>query len=428
MKIAVIGSGPVAFEAALDFYLEGAEVKIIGKRRPLSKLHFFGTTSPFKDLSIDPALFMTSLGRDFIGLESKVKEDSMTYEELWESYCAPLSQKMMEQGLYLNREVLRVQKRFLDPEEEIKGRSRLHDLFRVTYGLNPSGMVEEQIKENPELKEKLGADILASLKNQVESFEDFDLVFDCRGDYQRPIPMGAGHHYALNEKSVAALGGISYGLPSFDQLEELKKNKVLTVVGSGLASAYTVLALESWLEEKSHILNIISSEKSLFKRVLSEDKLPSELKEKLKSLIGTSMEKWRQECLKTEKELHAWRDLPLHEKNKVPQPQFPEPQLRLFEGYSVSSVDRLIDREGLFLTLEIPSWRDEEKKELVTVAQDHVIAVVGYRLDPRFCEGLCDDEPGHFSFISNEQQQNPKASLERLPLVKSEILKFFSRA
>lgn len=424
MKIAVIGSGPVAFEAALDFYLEGAEVKIIGKGRPLSKLHLFATTAPFKALPIDGSSFMTSKGREFVSLN----EGPNDYQSLWENYFAPLAKKMMELGLYHQREVLRVQKRFLDPDEEIEGRSRLHDLFRLTYGLNPSGMVEEQIKENPELKEKLGEDILASLKNQVESFEDFDLVFDCRGDFQRPIPMGAGHHYALNEKSVAALGGITYGLPNKDQLEDLKTNKVLTIVGSGLASAYTVLALESWLNEQGGILNIISSEKSLFKKVLSEEKLPKDLKERLKSLIGTSMEKWRQECLKTEEELLKWRDLPLHEKNKIPQPQFPEPQLRLFEGYSVTSVDRLIDREGLFLTLEIPGWRDQEKKDLVTVAQDHVIAVVGYRPDSRFCEGLREDEPGHFSFSSNEQQQNPKASLERLPLVKSEILKFFSRA
>lgn len=424
MKIAVIGSGLVAFESALEFYLEGAEVKIIGRGRPLSKLYFYSQTESFKDLPLEGDLFTTSNGRDFISLQ----DAPATYKSFWDNYAAPLTKKMMELGLYHQREVLRVQKRFLDPEEEIEGRSRLLDLFRLTYGLNPSGMVEEQIKENPELEEKLGPEILSSLKNQVESFEDFDLVFDCRGDYQRPIPLGAGHHYALNEKSVAALGGISYGLPSFEKLEELKGHKTLTLVGSGLASAIVTLALEDWLKEPAHVLNIISSEKSLFKKVLAGNQLDSELKEKLRTLIGTSMEKWRQACLKTEKELHEWRDLPIHEKNKIPQPQFPEPQLRLFEGYSVSSVDRLIDRDGLFLTLEIPEWRDAEKKELVTVAQDHVIAVVGYRLDPRFCEGLSKDEPGYFTFFTNGQQQTPKASLERLPLVKSEILKFFSRA
>ncbi len=424
MKIAVIGSGPVALEAALDFYNEGAHVKVIGKRAPCSKLAFMGSHSSFKDLKVNADDYTTPEGLEFLGLQ----EQPETYRELWENYYSPLIKKFYELGLFHQREVLRVQKRFLDPKEEIPGHSRLFDLFRLTYGLNPSGLVEEQIKENPELEEKLGQEILSSLKNQVESFEDFDLIFDCRGSFQKPIPLGAGHHYALNEKSVAALGGISYGLPTLEELQQYQNKKVLTLVGSGKACALTFLALEDWLEKPGNILNIISSERSLFKGLLESELLDNDLKIKLKELIKRHMELWRQDCLKTEEELHKWRDLPLHEKNKVPQPQFPEPKLRLFEGYSVSSVDRLIDRDGLFLTLEIPQWRDAEKKELVTVAQDHVIAAVGYRQESQFSEGLHEDEPGYFAFFSNQHHHTPKASLERLPLVKSDIFKFFSKA
>jgi hypothetical protein len=165
MKIAVIGSGPVALEAALDFYLEGAHVKVIGKRAPCSKLAFMATQAPFKDLKPEVDEYISREGMKFLDLDEKPE----TFAELWDHYYLPLIKKFYELGLYHQREVLRVQKRFLEPHEEIPGHSRLYDLFRLTYGLNPSGLVEEQIKENPELEEKLGQEILSSLKNQVES-------------------------------------------------------------------------------------------------------------------------------------------------------------------------------------------------------------------------------------------------------------------
>lgn len=422
MKIAVLGNGPVALEVALDFHLEGADVRVIGRRSPCSKIENLAQTVPQSPINSQDYVSQQTL--DHLGLK-----DSMTdFAGLWQNYYRPLIGFLGQQGILHQRDILRIQKRFLEKEETIENHSRLYDLFRVTYGLNPSGMVEEQLKENPELQEKLSQDILQSLKTQVESFEDFDLVFDCRGDFQKPIPIGSGGHFALNEKSISELGGISYGMPTLSELEEMRKHKVLTIVGSGFAAAYTFLALEDWLELDGNILNIISSEKNLFHKVLKSDELEDSLKNRLRALISKYMESWRQDCLKTEEDLQKWRDLPLHEKNKVSQPQFPEPKLRLFEGYSVSSVDRLIDREGLFLTLEIPSWRDSEKKELVTVAQDHVIAVVGYRHNQEFSESLAQEEPGYFAFFTGHGHQKPKPSLELLPLVKSEVFKYFSRA
>lgn len=422
MKIAVLGNGPVALEVALDFHLEGADVRVIGKNNPCSKLARLASLSP--DTAIDSQNYIQAKTLESLNLSGPFE----SFQGLWDNYYSPLISFLGKEGVLHQREVLRVQKRFLEKDEAIENHTRLYDLFRITYGLNPSGLVDEQLKENPELKEKLTEDILQSLKNQVESFEDFDLVFDCRGDFQRPIPIGSGGHFALNEKSIAEFGSIHYGLPSSKGLEELTKNKVLTLVGSGVGAALTFLSLEEWLKEEGNILNIISSEKNLFSKVLKSENFHETLKTRLRTLISEHMETWRQNCLATEKELHKWRDLPLHEKNKIPQPQFPEPKLRLFEGYSISSVDRLIDRDGLFLTLEIPQWRDSDKKELVTVAQDQVIAVVGYRPDHHFNESLAQEEPGYFTFFKGKHHQIPKPSLELLPLVKSEVFKYFSRA
>ena len=422
MKIAVVGSGPVAFEVGLSFYLEGADVRIIGHQNPCSKLIMMAEN--FGHLLLDPEKYITSLGREFISLQ----KDPETFQDLWSNYYEPLIQKISGLGLWHQREVLRVQKRFLDSQENIEDHTRLYDLFRLIYGLNPSGLVEEQIKENPELKEKLGPEMLDSLKNQAESFEDFDLVFDCRGPCQRPIPLGAGNHYALNERSVAEMGGVLYGIEGLKQLEEIKSQKVVTIVGSSTQSALLFLSLKTWLEVDGNILNIISTENSLFQKVLKNNQISDSLKNELKALIYKHMETWRQECLKTEEAVHQWRELPLHEKTKNPQPQFPEPKLRLFEGYSVTSVDRLIDRDGLFLTLEIPEWRDSEKKEMVTVAQDKVIAAVGYRPDEEFSLGLNADEPGYFNFSRDLTTETPMPSLELIPLVKSEVFKYFTKA
>ncbi|MCF8058772.1 MAG: hypothetical protein K9K67_05720 [Bacteriovoracaceae bacterium] len=422
MKIAVVGSGPVAFEVGLSFHLEGADVRVIGRQSPCSKLEMMANN--FGHYSLNPESYISSKGREFVGLE----EDPQNFQDLWSNYYVPLIQKMVQAGLFHQRDVLRVQKRFLDTDEHIDSHTRLYDLFRLTYGLNPSGLVEEQIKENPELKEKLGPEMLNSLKNQVESFEDFDLIFDCRGPCQRAIPMGAGNHFALNERSVAELGGVLYGDKGIKELEEVKKQKILTIVGSSIQSALQFLSLKEWLEEEGNILNIISTENSMFQKVLKNELTNESIKSELKNLIHTHLEVWRQACLKTEEAVHEWRQLAPHEKVKISEPQFPEPKLRLFEGYSVTSVDRLIDREGLYLTLEIPEWRDSQKREMVTVSQERVIAAVGYLPDYEFSLGLHPEEPGYFNFSKDIDAWTPKPSLELIPLVKSEVFKYFTKA
>lgn len=439
MKIAVIGNGPVGLEAGLEFFLEGADVRIIGRRSPACKIEILAERFP--TLTCQGTQYISNNGQTILRESGESFDQTLlgevTYFRLWNEYYLPIIKTLAKEGVFSQREVLRVQKRFCYPTEEIPNRSRLHDLFRLTYGVNPSGLVEEQVNENPELREKLSDEIMNSLKEQVESFEDFDLIFDCRGPFQRPIPMGAGHHFALNEQSVSSLGGIEYGTEAWANLDQIKginlgkANQTITLVGGGAETAYTFLALTPWLREDSkRVLNIISSETEAF----------ASLKNEQENILTTALEKeinfyrnrWSDECQRIELEIRDWKERPDYEKAKIPRPEFPDPQLRLYEGYSVVSVDRLMDREGLYLTLEIPPWRSSEKKEMVTVAQDAIISAVGHRRDERFFEGLQKGELGFFSFLSDDEGNDgwgtPSYALAMIPSVKSEILKYFSRA
>ena len=130
--------------------------------------------------------------------------------------------------------------------------------------------LDMQIKENPELAEKLDQDILSSLQNSIESFEDFDLVFDCRGPYQEPKCLGTGGLPALNENRLKESEEMIYGLEhlSFD----FEKDKILTLYGSGVTSALSLVSLKSWLEKDGNVLNLVTPESAAFKKFLSDEK------------------------------------------------------------------------------------------------------------------------------------------------------------
>jgi hypothetical protein len=423
MKIAVIGSGPLAIEAAAEFLHEGADVRVIGQGDLGTKIKFLAEN--FGELPIEGTDYTRARTRERLNLNN-IPTD---FKSLWENYYSPLIDEL--RGHVYGRKVLRVQKRFLHQTEEIKDHSRLYDLFRVTYGLNPSGMVDEQLKENPELAEKLEGNILDSLKSQVESFEDFDLVFDTRGPFQNPLPLGSGENFALNERALKEMGSFLYGFDALRDLEAVKEHKKVTIVGDGALSALTFLSLFDWLQSGDKVLNIVTDKERTFESFFNSNHFSS-LQEKVRTLISDEMNSWRESCQQTEKEILKWRELPQYERVKVPQPQFPEPRLRLFEGYSVSSCDKLIDQQEIFMTMEIPPWRnpEDEKRDLVTLGQDCIIGQKGFAglsQDFASAEMLRAKEPGYFP-ISHGEQRLPKDGFEALEKAREDIFRFFSRA
>src|SRR5690606_33683713 len=75
---------------------------------------------------------------------------------------------------------LSVAKRFLAPHEEINGRSRFYDLFRVIYSVDPRDFIEQQKETNPEAYERMTTEVVQSLGHKIEMYNNFDLVLDLR--------------------------------------------------------------------------------------------------------------------------------------------------------------------------------------------------------------------------------------------------------
>ena len=425
MKLAILGTGPMAMELALFFHNEGAMVKMIGPQNPGGKIQRLALAPVSSSIELK-ASGLSPWGIEFT---QYTPEQSVSYREIWDNYYSKISTFLKTEKIFIPRELIRVQKQFLHTDEEIKGRTRLLDLFRVTYGLNASGLVEEQLAENPELADKIGADILESLKNQVESFEDFDLVVDCRGPFQTPLRIGAGGDFALNERPLGELGLIEYG---HDFIKESDTNlKTLTLVGDDQLAAFQLVLLEQWLEVAGHELNIVTHHQSAFEIFLADKDQDSWLQDRVRSIITKYMKNWRAECEAVEKKILEWRELEPHMKAKVSKPVFPEPKIKLYESYTITSVDKLTDRDQVFLTLELPLWKNEgnERRDLITLAQDRVIASCGFEEDHAPIKSLkrVDNEPGFLTLDWSNQRLNLDNGLESIEKIIDQVFTYFSK-
>ncbi len=426
MKLAVLGTGALALELSLFFHNEGAMVKMIGPQNPGGKIQRLAENKNSAMLKVSSSVCTTPWGLEFTGFQVP---SEITYKELWENYYQKIAVFLSAERVFVPRDLIRVQKQFLHPEESIAKRTRLLDLFRVTYGLNASGLVEQQLAENPELADKIGADILESLKNQVESFEDFDLVIDARGPFQAPLRMGAGLEFALNEHPLSEMGLIHYGYDFLGFGSD--DHKTLTIVGDGEVAALQLCLLEDWLENPGKELNIVTYQSSAFEKMLSDDKVDQNLKDKVRTLITKYMKNWRAECEQVEQELLKWRELEPHVKAKVTRPEFPEPKIKLYEGYTITSVDKLTDREQVFLTLELPAWKNEDgdRKELITLSQDRVLACTGYESDLTPIRSIkrVNHEPGFMEFHWNQEIPTLENGLDQVKALIDQVFTYFSK-
>ena len=175
MKIAVLGSGPLALEAALHFDQLGASVTIFANNDlggMVTRVSQFAPETSFED---DWISLTSKVGRDSVSLNKDLKLVP-SVGEYYEDYLASLIKKGSPNIVVKPGLVQRVHKRFLSIDEQIPGKSRLGDLFRVVFTTDPETSILKQVESNPELFEKLGSDVIESLNESVESFDDFDLV------------------------------------------------------------------------------------------------------------------------------------------------------------------------------------------------------------------------------------------------------------
>jgi len=398
MKLAIIGSGPLAILSAQHFDQLGAEVVLFQKSPLGGNVRFL--LNHFPDLKIP-----------VIGGEKKLSE-------FWEQDLVPAIEHIEQRQLTKAGEVLRVHKRFLHKEEMIYGKSRLHDLFRVVFSVNPKEAILKQLEENPEMFKQLGDQVVDSLHMPVESFEDFDIVIDARGLGREPMPMGAANACALNEKNIRGTAAIHYEKSILDCSLENKKSIVL--VGNSESAALALLKCKEWLFAKpEHTLSWVTH---------TEYTHPFHnewLNEEVKKLVQEVKNHFEKEKAIFEKKIREWRDLEDYVKVKIPKPLEPEAKLKIFQGYDVTSVDRLLDREGVFTTIESPDFRDfAPVNDLKTLPADAIFVGCGVIDSSLFEAGEKADEPGHYIL----KGVTLASGLHQIKAIEENILSFFSRA
>ena len=400
MKMAIIGSGPLAILTASHFDKMGADV-VLFQRSPL------GGNVRF-------------LLEHFPTFKLKHENTEMTVTEFFEKTIVPTVIALEEFKLTKQGDVLRVHKRFLHPEEKVPAKSRMHDLFRVIYSLNPQENILKQLEESPEMFKQLGEDVINSLHRPVESFEDFDIVIEATGLGQGPAPMGAGKSYALNETNLHDSSVIFYEKDIFTKLN-LENKKSIILVGEGVSLKLALLKFKSWLMEKpGRELHWVTYQPTNIP--CGVEWLDLEVENFLKAIA----EKFETSKIEFEKKMHEWRDLEDYVKVKIPKPLEPTPLLIVHEGFDVTSVDRLLDREGVFATIESPDFRSFSKapSHMMTLAGDALCVARGVAEKRLGGTNLEASEPGYYKIKS----QDLDSGLKELKLIEEDILNYFKKA
>lgn len=399
MKLAILGSSPLALEAALRFHFHGASLTLFsGKEEPVE---WSGENT-------------SQLGTRTL-IETGATTKKIHNWDDWKNwYQKPLFNFLRQHQIVKEHEVVSVTKRFLAPGEEISGKSRFYDLFRVIYEMNPQEFIQEQKDTNPELYQKLSEEFMGSLQSILEMYEDFDLVLDFR--YPMVTKSMAANGRALGEKRINP-AKVVYGLETLKTLPD-ENDRDIAVIGSGKLAAEVILKFEAWLKDPRMNLFVIST-----------DADPFAGNKKVAHILEAMEKDFQAEIVKFETKLREWQELDDFVQVKYPKPAEPIPRLNFFSGHNVSAVDELIDRKRLFLTLEHPDFREGKKHPLNNLLELKTLGVdkIFVALDPvkkNVTENLRILEPGYFDVTP----ENWDTDLERLKGIEDEIFKLFSPA
>ena len=423
MKIAILGSTPIALETALRFHLHGAALTWYEDSE-----NFYNFTSQ----ALAPDAYISDLGLGILK-ELNLKYDASEFSwEKWKShYAKPLTDYLKAYQEVKSDEVVSITKRFLARGETIPGRSRFLDLFRLIYKVNPKDFIEEQRESNPETYERMTEEMLKSLANTIEMFQDYDLILDLRSDLSKASAAASGR--ALGESRAS--DKVSYGLDALAFAKTLNPGpdfREIGLVGSDSLSAEILLSLEEWMREKRSRLFIVTTEEEPFSSFLAV--ADTKTRSKLEKLFQDLDHEFELEVDSFTKKLREWQELDDFVQVKIPRPAEPIPRLNYFSGHNVSAIDELIDRKRMFMTLEKPEFRDGKKHpennhlDLKTIGVDHIL--VGHtKKNTRIIE-LDHNEAGFFALVPGKPNVEGgwANDLVKLEGIEDEIFKLFSPA
>lgn len=423
MKLAILGNSPLALEAALRFHLHGAALTWF-----IEEEDFEGFESPhFMERH-----FTSDLGFSVLQeMGQSYAPDRFNWADWKENYLNPLIRYLKSHQEVKFDEVVSVTKRFLAPAEDIPGRSRFYDLFRIIFHINPKDFIEQQRESNPETYARLTEEFVNSLTSKVEMYQDYDLVLDLRNNLSRSSAAVTGR--ALGEGRVSdKLHFAKKALKKALSLRRTPDVREIALIGSDALSAEILLALEGWIREPRSRMFVITTEENPFTSFL-ETAHPDTAK-KLNTLFTDLDEEFHREVEVFTTKLREWQELDDFVQVKIPKPSEPIPRLNFFSGHNVTAIDELIDRKRMFLTLERPDFRSGQRHpennylELKTVGVDQIL--VGHARKDMSPIHLDKNEVGYFE--TTPERPNVKGSWEmdlaKLEGIEDEIFKLFSPA
>lgn len=435
MKIAILGIHPNCLDAAIHLHDLGAAVTLFTNNE-LSYL------DEIKEL-ISGEWNTSEWAQN--NLQKPATYNN--FNEYYEDYFLPMLNLCKEKVCVKDHKVLRVQKRFLGRHEEFEDHSRLVDLFKVVYEIDPKQTVEKQKETNLELFKDLDQEVVDSLDEIMEGHENFDIVIDGVSPYEHALHLGEDH-LVLNENKHKKNSKVIYGhFPN----ELAKENKEVAIVGNALYISQYLYELKDWLmENDSNRIFWVSKESEPTMKLL--EGLTTEHKERFAEVLTVLKEKLDTQVVKFEADLDKWNLLEDYEKAKISKPEAPIPQLVIFSGHDVTSIDSLSDHERLFLTIEKSDFREcfEQKENgtisLKTIGADQIISANGHKKNPDLFsslqtnfkhdglsidnDGHLHNEPGFFTLPGycrksfNWDLDTDKKAINK---IEQTILKYFSR-
>jgi len=426
MKLAILGSSPIALEAALRFHLHGASLTWFNFDEIEYETYFQKTLSENSYVSEIGLKYLKELGQTY-------SPTTPFNFELWKAhYLLPLTGFIKTEQKVRPHDVVSVTKRYLAPSEILENRTRFLDLFRIIFQVNPQEFIQEQKVTNPETFERLSKELIDSLQMNLEMYEDFDLVLDLRRSTDPKSVSVSGR--ALGENRVSK-DQLKYGMEALQLALEInhepKDIREIALIGSQPLAAEIVISLAEWLQDQRSRLFLVSEEPWPFQKFLEEGQEASV--KSLKDLFDFMNNEFSIEVNEFHHKLREWQELDDFVQAKIQKPVEPIPRLVFFSGHNATAVDQLIDKRRLFLTLEKPDFREGLRQpennplELKTIGVDRIL-VANKMHKPKLDVHLCNNEIGHFTIELNFPNISGAwlKDLEKLKGIEYEIFKLFS--
>jgi hypothetical protein len=303
----------------------------------------------------------------------------------------------------------KVTKRFLPAGVTPKDKTRFLDLFRVSFQVDPEAMITQGLIDQPEVYQKLSDEFMASLKSQLEMFEDVDVVIDASALKTRRT-LGPGGP-AVGESRLRA-GTYAFAGDEANWSQWAREAQEIAVVGDGREAAEILCSLKTWWSKKSKRIFLVSASENPFAQFMKENH--GDLNRELHSFLKTAEAEHHDALQVWEKNLAEWQELDDFVRAKKPKPEMPIPRLVIFSAHMLTGVDQLVDKSRSFLTLETIPWLtglmqpENNQMELKTIGVDLIIGATGTTRDWSKFHGLDLQPTSNGKFARDSKGTHPE--------------------